>query len=312
MKKSLHARRFLAAIVTLFATAATATVEAADIKQIAPASSNDLNWETASLWDNEAAASTGNHYFTNGYTLRTPTPGGGTGTTTFPGASLTVEGGDGGTRGALTLKAKTTIIGNLLIGVGSVANNVNTGTNQPATLVVTNLTILSTATNENAAILQGANTNQNITLNVTNLLGNGYLRFTNPRSYVLSVANAAAFTGEINLNQGTLTLATDFAATGATFSMASSGASLVLTGNLSVSSFTFGTTTLSGASQSYTSSELNALFSTTAFSGGGNVSIAPVPEPSTLGLLFGGVALAACYRAGKLRQLRKAGGGGGR
>ncbi|MDR1283919.1 MAG: hypothetical protein LBK99_24345 [Opitutaceae bacterium] len=292
------APRHPSSIVSLLTAAAAvfaASIASADIvKQTASAASGQ-SWETATLWEGGAAASSGNDYFTNGYTLRTPTVSGGNGATTFPaGASLAVSSGDGSTRGTLTLKTKTTTIGELRIGVGTVHNNVNTGSNQPATLNVTNLTILSAATAANPAILQGAATNNDLTVKITNLLGDGYLQFTNPRNYSLSATNAAAFTGEINLNQGTLTLATDFVASGAAFSMSASGASLVLTRNLSVSSFTFGATRLDVVGNTYTSAQLNALFGTTAFSGDGIVSLQSIPEPSILVFVFGAVALCVC------------------
>ncbi|RRJ94797.1 PEP-CTERM domain protein [Opitutaceae bacterium TAV4] len=296
-----------ALIAVLLAITLTAAAPAAVFKQKADANSNGLSWETATLWNPEGAASAGNDYFTNGYNLRTSTPGGGTGSATFPGASLTVEGGDGGARGTLTLKTKTTTIGNLSIGIGTVTNNVNTGTNQPATLNVTNLTILSTATSSNQAILQGTNSNQDLTVNVTNLLGDGYLQFTNPRAYSLSVKNAAAFTGTLNLNQGTLTLTSAFTAPAASFSMRSEGQSvplLVLANNLAVASFTYGSTTLNVAGSTYTSAQLNTLLGVTAFSGDGIISISSIPEPSTLAFFLGGSLLAVCCAA--RRSLRTA------
>ena len=263
-------------------------VRAADINQVASASGGQ-SWSTASVWENAAAASAGNHYFTNGYVLRTPDTA--LGSVVFPGESLTIEGGVGSARGGLLLKAGTTTIADLLIGAGTISNGVAGGSgNLPATLNVTNFTVLSTATSADAAILQGAFTNNDLTVGIANLLGDGYLRFTNPRNFSLSVADALSFTGTLNLNQGALTLSSALGMNDAAFTMASSGASLVLSNDMRVSSFSF------GASEAdtgiYTSAELNTFFSTTAFSGDGLVYVSVIPEPSSCALGAGVVVLA--------------------
>ncbi len=276
---------------------AASVAHAGDIKQLRATLSNPSeSWSTPDVWENNEAPSSSNNYFTNGWSLRSTTVNGGNGTATFTGASLTVDGPNGGNGGTLTMKSKTVSIGNLLLSGGSlVTNNVNTGSNQPATLNVTNLTILGSATVSAPATLQGSNTNNDLTVNITNLKGNGYLQFTNPRNYSLSVTDASAFTGTLHHNQGTLTLSSDFNASSATFSMSASGASLTLSNNITVSSFTFGSTTLDVSGSTYTSAQLNTLFNKTVFSGSGILTIASVvPEPSTLALLAGGAVLAIC------------------
>lgn len=288
-------RLFAAAFVAV--AAVLTPVVAADVNLIGPAGAGQ-SWATAALWSDGTAASAGNHYFTNGYTLRTPDTA--TGSATFPGASLTINGGDGGARGTLTLKAGTTTIGDLQIGAGTISNGVAGGSgNLPATLNVTNFTVQAAAMSSSAAIIQGAFTGNNLTLNVTNLLGEGFLQFGGARNYSLSVANASAFTGTLNLSQGSLTIATDLGMGSGAFTMAT-GASLILGNDLRVSSLSFGGTV--ATSGIYTSGELNSFFSTSAFSGDGLVYVSVIPEPSSFAfgvgaLAFGLVGLRRAKRA---------------
>ncbi|RRJ95634.1 PEP-CTERM sorting domain-containing protein [Opitutaceae bacterium TAV4] len=252
------------------------------------------DWATATLWSNDAAASPGNAYFTNGYTLRTPSTANSLVPQVFPGASLTVDGGVGGAMGTLTLKSRITDIADLRLGTATVSSSAG-ATNILATLNVTNLTALDGKT----ALLIGNNTNQDLTLNVTNLLGGGALTFGNAaRQYALSVTNAGAFTGSIGLLGGTLTLTSDINLTGGAFTMAIGGTnsptSLVLNNNLVVSSFTFDTTTLNTLGESYTAAQLNAYFSTTRFSGDGLLFIgSTIPEPASIAALLAAAAMLA-------------------
>lgn len=264
-------------------------------------SASGTSWATGNLWDSNAGASAGNDYHTNGYTLRTPD--GVNIHPVFDGDSLTVDGGAGGARGELTLKAGTSTIANLRIGVGTVRNAVagSGSVNYPATLNVTNLTILSSATGDNAAIIRGNWQRNDITLNVTNLLGSGHLQFAkttqndnSKRLFTLSVTDASAFTGTLELAHGTLDLASAVYLTQGKFVMATTDTTLRLNSSLTVSSFTFGSNQLEIGT--YTSADLNALFATNAFTGDGvlQVVVPQIPEPSSFALVLGGAMLTAC------------------
>jgi len=264
-------------------------------------SGSGTSWATGSIWVSNAGASAGNDYHTNGYTLRTPD--GVNIHPVFDGDSLTVDGGAGGARGELLLKAGTSTISNLLIGVGTVRNAVASGsnpaTNHPATLTVTNLTIMESATSDNAAIFRGTWYLNDITLNVANLLGSGHLQFAkttqndnSKRLFVLSVADASSFTGTLELAHGTLELAAALNMSKGKLTMATTDTTLRLTSSVTVSSFAFGSTQLDAGS--YTSAELNALFSTNAFTGSGLLQVAQIPEPSSFALAMGGAMLTVC------------------
>jgi len=127
-----------------FIMASGASLSAADVNQVSSNGSSE-SWATAAAWTNNEPPSPENAYFTNGYTLRTPNSP--AGAVVFSGGSLIIGGGTGGATGALNLKAGTTDIANLSIGNGMVLNgNAGGSGNLPATINVTNLTILSAAT----------------------------------------------------------------------------------------------------------------------------------------------------------------------
>ncbi|EIP99078.1 hypothetical protein OpiT1DRAFT_03582 [Opitutaceae bacterium TAV1] len=286
--------------VSLFAAGlllSVAPLPGETIQQTRTAASGE-SWVTPGLWNNTAAASSGNDYYTNGWTLRTPD--GPSLSVAFPGASLTVDGGAGGERGMLSLKAGTTEIADLRLGVGTVSDGVaggNPTTNRPATLNITNLTLLSAATSATAAIFRGPYDGNDITLNVTNLLGSGYLQFVKgsdagKRIFTLAVSNASSFTGTLELQHGTLDLASTINLTSGSFIMATTNTTLRLNSSLTVSSFTFGSFNLEAGS--YTSSELNSRFSTSAFAGAGQLTIQAIPEASAFAWMLGGITLIAC------------------
>ena len=264
--------------------ASGASLSAAVILQVSSNASGQ-SWATAATWSNAAAASAGNDYFTNGYTLRTPdSPAG---TATFPGSSLTVDGGTGGATGALNLKAGTTNITNLSIGNGAILNGNASGGNLPATINITNFTILSAATSSAPAAIRGTNSGNNMTINVSNLSGSGYLSIgggaTGTRDYAVGITDASAFTGTFNLFRGNLNLTSDLSLeSAATFTMNSTNTSLALNNDLSTWSFSYGGSAL--AVGVYSSSDLNTHYSTSVFSGLGTLSV--VPEPTSSALVF--------------------------
>lgn len=255
------------------------------IKQVQTASGGQ-SWATASIWSNSSGASTGNDYFTNGYVVRTPdSPAG---STVFPGNSLTIDGGDGGGSGALLLKSGSTTIGNLNLISGLIRNgNSGAGGNQPAILNVTNFTVGSSATAGSPAVIRGDFSGQDLTVNVSNLMGSGYLQFVNQRTYTLSVVNGRAFSGVIDLTQGGLILEGNIDLANAQFIINSGVNSVVIGSSVSVKSFTFGGVELGFGN--HESADLNEFFGTSVFSGGGNITV--VPEASTYTLLMSGVLL---------------------
>jgi len=237
------------------------------------------SWNTTSLWSNNAAPTSGNAYFTNGYTLRSPdSPNG---SAAFGGGSLTVDGGTGGSKGGLLLKAKTASISDLTIGSGTIGNSTNNGTsNVTSTMSLTNLTISTAATSGAPAAITGQNTGNGIGIAAANLLGGGYLVLgggSSANAYDLSIGSGSLFIGSFNLLAGAFTLSQALNLSSATgVSMVSSNASLALNSSLTASAFAFGGASL--PSGIYTSSDLNTRFSTSAFSGAGTIAI--VPEPS--------------------------------
>lgn len=245
---------------------------AADVNLVGDTASSQ-NWSTVAVWDNNAAPTEENHYFTNGHLLRTPDMG--KKGTAFSGGSLTINPGKDGSRGVLSLKAATTHITNLLIGAGDVGNAANFRDNLPATVKISHLTILATATREAPARFIGKNRNQQIYLNVGTLSGSGYVEFTSSRPNSLSITDGSAFIGTLGVMAGSLTLTSEISIPDAAFIMAST-ASLVLSNDLRVSSFTFGT--LEVPKGTYTSIQLNTRLSTSAFSGDGRLYVASKPN----------------------------------
>ncbi|AHF91902.1 anchor protein [Opitutaceae bacterium TAV5] len=292
--------RLTSATLAALGLLAAAALRADNINQTRTAAVNE-SWATPALWSNNAEASPGNAYFTNGYTLRTPNV-----TTeanqTFPGASLTVDGdggsGGGGAMGTLSLKSRVTTIADLRLGTALISNAASDGSgNTLATLNVTDLTVLDGKT----ATLNGTNSNQNIYLNVTNLLGSGTLSINNTaRTYTLAIDDATAFTGIISTLGGnaTLVIASDLNLINGAFSV-NTVTSLVLNKNLVVPSFTFGSVTLNTLGEAYTAAQLNDHFGTTAFSGTGSLIVASstIPEPASVAtLLAAAVMLAVTLR----------------
>jgi autotransporter-associated beta strand protein len=94
-----------------------ALAQAADVNLNASDAVGTTSWNAAGHWDNSAAPSSGNAYFTAAFQLRTPTAGS---DSTFAGASLTVNGG-----GSVLYKAsgsRTMTINNLKLAGGMLAN----------------------------------------------------------------------------------------------------------------------------------------------------------------------------------------------
>lgn len=277
--------------VGVFAASLSALAQAAEIKQQASAGANQ-SWLTASLWENSAPASAGNDYFTNGYNLRSPDLN--SGTATFPGGSLTISGGTGGARSVFQLKASVVRVENLTLGNGNVANQFSPGgTNRDATLSVGTLRIAAEATSESAAVFLGTYSGHNLTLAAENLVGSGYVRFGGTQNNYVDIASASGFTGEMNVASGALELKSALSLGSGVFSM-NTGSSLVLSYNLSVASFSFAGSQLS--SGSYSSAELNSHFNTSAFSGGGTLSVIPEASTTTLLGVFGVCVVALLLR----------------
>ncbi len=287
---------FLMSTATLLAVAAC-SVASADIITLVGDNASNESWNTAGDWSDGLTVTTNQDYDTNGFLLRSPnTP---TWASTFPtGSTLTIQdtGGVGGAgNGALVIKSGTLNMGDVFIGAGGVAvANANNGSNVSSTFNGDNLTILSSATSVagSAAILKGGFTGNHLAVNFTNLLGSGYLSIgeTGPNSinYSLDIADASGFSGIMHLDTGNLSLASGLTITSGDFTMETSDNTLNFGGNnLSVASFSFGGTSLSA--DTYSSSQLNTLLSTAAFSGAGSLIV--IPEPATSAFVFGGLAL---------------------
>lgn len=277
---SLQIKNILVAVASLLAISAGSLPAAAVLQQ--SSNTSGQSWATPATWSNNEAAGTGNDYFTNGYILRTPdSPAG---SVSFPGDSLTVNAGTGGATGALNLKAGTTSITNLSIGSGNILNGNASSGNLPATINITNLNILAAATVTTPAGIRGSNSGNDMTINVTNLAGSGYLSIgvgaSTTRDYSLGIVNASTFTGTINLSRGNLTLSEALSlSSDAVFTMNTTNTSLSLSNNLSVWSFSFGTALPQG---DYTSAQLNTHYGTSVFSGPGLLSVVPEPASGTL------------------------------
>lgn len=269
---------------------------AEDVNQTRTATAGQ-SWLTPSIWDNNSAATSGNNYFTNGYTLRTPDNP--LGSATFLGDALTINGGDGGSSGGLSLKSGTTTIGNLYLLSGRISNN-NAGSsgNLPATLNVMNFTVGADTTSDNPAIIQGSFTGHDITLNISNLLGGGYLQFTNNRVYTFSVENGLGFNGTIDYAQGSLILEGSMNLANAQLIVNSGVNSVVINNSVSVKSLLFGGVNLDLGN--YTSTDLNAFFDADVFSGEGSIAI--VPEASTYVLLMSALVLLLTFGKRKLQK----------
>ncbi|WP_269522161.1 hypothetical protein [Coraliomargarita parva] len=248
------------------------------------------SWVTAADWSDGLAVTAGGDYSTDGYTLRSPnTP---TWASTFPaGATLTVEDGTGASGGIFLIKSGVLNMDNVNLGLGGlVASNPNNGTNLATTWNVTNLTVLaaSTTTSGESAAIKGSYTGNDITMNVTNLLGSGYLAIGGDGgglllNYTLNVSDASGFTGILHLDRGNLILSSGLTISSGSFMMSDGTNTLDFGGyDMVVSSFEFGATSLSA--NTYTSAELNTLLSTDVFSGVGSLTVIPEPATTTIAL----------------------------
>lgn len=277
---------------------------AADVNLTEDSLSSGANggWNNAAAWSNGEAPSAANNYFTNGFNLSTQHNAwlSGQGTVTFAGGSLTAT---GATRKELVLRANIVNISNLTLGNITVRNRTSpsSGVNQLSTLNIGTLRLIGTGANQ--TIAQGDWNGQDIIFNVQNLAGDGFMQFTTARSFTLNVTSAAGFTGGFDVASGATAVITgnNLLIGSGSFSMAS-GASLTLDKDLNVGSFVFAGTSLE--SGVYDSARLNELFSTSAFSGAGSLSVA-IPEASTSALLGAVVVSIALVTRRSLRGSRR-------
>lgn len=265
---------FKAIALAALATGICASASAANINQIESAPNSNTSWATASLWDGNQAPSAANDYFNNNHLLYTAT----TETSTFNGNSLTVS-----NTGMLGLKANIVNVSTLTLNNGIIRNATNRSGNEKSAVNINSLTVAGTS------YLNSTNNTSHITLNVANLYGSGTLVLgaTNRAGqtvgannlYNFNITSATGYTGVIDISKGRMGLTGDLLLSSAGITMSSTGASLLLdTYNLTVSSFTYGSTVLELGT--YTSADLNTRFNTTAFSGDGNLIVA-IPEAST-------------------------------
>lgn len=280
-KQSVFTRKSLAGALALAVVSGVCSVSAYadDITQV-QANSIGRSWDTTTTWSNGAAPSAGNDYISLGYELRTPDSPSAVGTATFGGRSLTIDRSGSGTRGILRMKATTVTIDRLTLGAAQVANNVSPGggVNSAATLNIGTLTVTGTSESNRHASIAGGATGNHTTVNVTNLVGSGFLRFEGAQSHFLNIQNAAAYTGVIHLAGGNMKLNSALVLSNGAFVMNGSGVTLGLDYDLRVTSFTFGATVVEYGT--YTVSQLNSLLNTSAFSGDGSLTVAAIPEAS--------------------------------
>lgn len=306
------ARRFSAVSILLVSFAAA---RAADINQtVNDSSSNDWN---SAIWGGPAAAPTGgNNYFISSgtasstndrlnYDVSTGTTINGrvrtlAATVGFAGDSLTI-----GARTELLMKQQgtETSTANLILNGGMIRYSPNTGSFAFAPTLAGTLTV---ASESYLGIEHTANSSLTVASAVS---GDGLLniRAGSTGSPVLTVnfsGDLSGYTGDFVIGGGEKALRVNFLQDYANLSMGvtlknSEANMLILSNDLTFGSFSFGATAL--GTGTYTASELNGLFSTTAFNdGGGTLTVQAIPEPSSCALLAG-----ACVAAAGLGRRRR-------
>lgn len=247
---------------------------------------NEFGWYTSATTKSNAnrlvTFDPSGNYHNNGRVLFTQSTA-----DTFDGASLTLSGG------RLELRASDTTsvsyfstINNVIVGsAGSAIGTGNFDNTQGSGINITNLTL-----NGNL-LLEPAGSRQ-VRVNITNLTGAGDLTtgFNATSRGVVSVANAAGYTGNIVASIGRLDFNSSFSSAGGL--VLNSGSELVLDQNLSFTSVTIGSTVL--AEGTYTFAQLNSAYDAYFVNGGsGSITVSAIPEPSTFAALAGVVALGA-------------------
>ena len=283
----------------------TISAGATEFTQTVSSGGTTTEWNDA-IWGSPAAAPTsGNTYVSaaglntanssslgsaNDLTGRVRAYGGSNGSPTFAGDSLTIVGGT-----ELLLKDPTTYSVNLILNGGFLRFSPNTGGS--ATI---GGTINAAADSVIGVVQSGAS---NLTVNST-FTGGANLRLAagtgGSNSLIFSAtSDFSAYTGTLDIGGGNTRVTVSFGAgdhdlSGATLALDSAGAFgtsdiLNLDGNVSVASFAFETQNL--VVGTYSSADLNTLFSTTRFTGVGSLTVSAIPESSTFALLAGAAAL---------------------
>jgi hypothetical protein len=271
-------------ITLLLSTTSLASVAVANLFYLQQNIAVNDSWANPAVWFDQTSGGGNNpalfgdsHFDTNGFTPRTGD--GDNATTTFNGASLTLR------NTLFQPQAAVVNIPNRLIVTGGNSLRVHNS----RTAVEFNVGTLELDSNY---LFRSPLSTHSLTSNIGVLVGSANLTFNNSTElgvHTLNVGDASAYTGEIRLNNSSLT----FAGPGNVFLNASlflpnNSVSLVLAGNV-----TFGG--LSGigfadlAPNTYDASALNAWIGDPVFSGDGNLTV--VPEPSTYALLLALLAL---------------------
>lgn len=256
------------------------------------ANQSTTTWSTAADWFDDPTAGTGgnavtngNHYYSNGFSLRTSSEGS---DASFGGAASTA---------VLHLNSQV----NLRRGGALAVNNLNTYSGTPrisaANSPVT-LTVATLANDANTIIDGGGTSGRTLNLKVTTLTGSGNLQLSNAINFNLTATTATAFTGNITWSDASVLnfdnpVDTPFV----------TKAGLALTGSAKISldqDIKVGGLSLGGAPLgpgTYTFDYLNANYDA-FFVDGGSGSIT-VPEPA-------GIALATAMAVIGLRRRRRA------
>jgi hypothetical protein len=256
------------------------------------------NWGIASDWNTaidgsgtNASAMAGNDFNSNGRTFGTPS-----GNATFPGASLTLNGGtlnlrNGGTK-TLTSTPSTspalTTVGTVLITA-----------NSPGTGLTVNNFVASAGSVTTFQDLQGVTAVASTqTLTFTTLSGDGDFSLSaasgvNPggsKTFLLTVASGSGYTGDLTWTGANATFLQfgNSLTLGGGLIANNSNSRITLDQNVTLASAIFNGTSLNAGTYSFAT--LNSLYDTIFADGGtGSITISPVPEPSTVALLAGGL-----------------------
>lgn len=250
------------------------------------------NWHTASTGNANSwhttpsgtavqltAMDTAGHYYTNGFTVRTPES---SGVVTFSGAKLILNGG--GLSLKTTNNSARAIVGWLETSGATSITAANANHYHALEAVIFDQAGTTTFT---------ASAGRSIDLITGTLSGAGTMRFdggATTSNFRFNITNASAFTGAFEFNSGTLLLQNNLSM-GGSLSIAT-GSLVNLTHSISVTALTIGGANLGVGTYSY--EYLNTNYGAIFTSGSelAQITVTAVPEPSVFAALAGAGALA--------------------
>jgi hypothetical protein len=262
------------------------------------ATTGNTDWTSnTSVWWNQTtgggshpSAISGNDFDVNGFFITATN-----GTNTFPGNSLTLDGG-----GGVRIRGNTTISNTLSTGGKLYAQDVS-----GLTYTLTNFNAISGTT----SLEEDNGGTANLTVNIGTITGAGNLAATTTSAFnetvVLSLTSGSGWTGNLNVGNGgsplTLQLGSNLSWDGGLIATNASSRISLGSDTITVSSLTLNGTSLGAGtySDSYLNTNYGSIFTSATDSGSITVEAMLAPEPSSFALMLCGCGALFVFLRGK-------------